>query len=107
MNDINEPLPWWSYHTPRAQAWREIFPEARVLSATFRIAVIAEFLLNAEDDLPKALRQDLDVSLLKTPLLQEAVFWHKPSASLLVADSGFFVSSRWEGGRMVRHVYMA
>ena len=77
---------------PTLQAWRELYPEASVVSVTGNLDVIAEHFLESAEDFPGDLKEHLDVALIESPLLKEALVWHKPSKSLLVADSAFKVT---------------
>lgn len=68
------------------------------MSVTPRVKrVIVEHLLEGPDEaqalqsLPPALATDLDVGILQAPLLRELIVCHKPSRTLFVADSGFYV----------------
>lgn len=84
-------------HHESLATWREVFPEARIVSVHPRVNVIAEYLLEgspseAVEALPQALRKDLEVGVLQTPLLREMILCHKPSRTLFVADSGFFIN---------------
>lgn len=87
-------------HHESLVTWREVFPEARVVSVHPRINVISEFLLegpstDAPSQLPLPLRKDLDVAVYETPLLREMVLTHKPSKTLFVADSGFYINEEY------------
>lgn len=81
--------------------WREVFPEARVVSVHPRINVIAEHLFEgsgaggAGEQLPVELREDLGVGVLQTLLLRELIVCHKPSRTLLVSDSGFYINEEY------------
>ncbi len=65
------------------------------MSVTPRVNVIVEYLLEGEapslDTLPPALSKDLEMGVLEAPLLRELIVCHKPSKTLFVADSGFYV----------------
>ena len=81
--------------------WREVFPEARVVSVHPKINVIAEYLFEgsragrAEEQLPVELRKDLEVGVLPTLLLRELIVCHKPSRTLFVSDSGFYINEEY------------
>jgi len=81
--------------------WREVLPEARVVSVHPKINVIAEYLFEgskaggAEGQLPVELREDLEVGVLQTLLLRELIVCHKPSGTLFVSDSGFYINEEY------------
>ncbi len=90
-------------HHESLDTWRDIFPEARVVSVHPGVNVIAEYLLEGPPDeasthLPTPLRQDLEVAVLETPLLREMIVCHKPSKTLFVADSGFYINEAYTNG---------
>lgn len=69
------------------------------MSVTPRVNVIVEYLLEGNNDdplaaLPPILTKDLEMGVLRAPLLRELIVCHKASRTLLVADSGFFVRMR-------------
>jgi len=98
----------FSEHHESLITWREVLPEARVVSVHPKINVISEYLFEgsraggAKGQLPVELRKDLEVGVLQTLLLRELIVCHKPSQTLFVSDSGFFIndefSNSWTKG---------
>lgn len=63
------------------------------MSVMAQVGVPVDYLLQSSHQLPPQLREDLDMVLLRSLLLKEAIILHKSSRTILVADSGFEVSA--------------
>jgi hypothetical protein len=81
-----------------------VFPEAAIVSVVGMGSTITEYILTSEQDLPPQLADDLAVAIYRSPLLTEAVLYHRPSRTLLVADSAFKVLQHTPSYHLPHHV---